>query len=113
MKKIVLLAIASIFLYGENEIFEEKKLETSSTQKVKPFYHGKVVDIKQAGSYTYLEVEEHKSKTIWIAVSRADANIGDYVRFNIEFAAKNYTSKTINKTFKELIFASNIEYKVR
>lgn len=80
--------------------------------EVKPYYQGEVVTIEHAGGYSYLEIKEHSNKTFWAAVSRAEAKVGDYVRFRKELVTENFTSKTLNKTFKELMFASDLQYKV-
>ena len=80
--------------------------------EVQPYYQGEVVHIEQAGAYTYLEIKEHSDKTFWTAVSKTEAKVGDYVRFKKELITQNFTSKTLKKTFKELMFASDLQYRV-
>lgn len=87
----------------------------------KPFYQGTVQEVLQAGSYTYLkiaenlEIHQHQTKdsSFWIAVESISPNIGDHVRFQKELVTKNYESKILKRTFDELMFASNIQYKVK
>lgn len=87
------------------------KAETQEA-KQKPYYQGEVVAVEQAGGYTYLEIKEHSNKTFWAAVSRTEAKIGDFVRFKKELVTENFKSKALNKTFKELMFASDLQYRV-
>ena len=77
-----------------------------------PYYQGEVVSVEQAGAYTYLEVKEQTEKTFWVAVSSADVKVGDYVRFQKELVTKNFKSKTLNRTFEELMFASDLQHRV-
>ena len=87
-----------------------------------PFYQGTVLEILNAGSYTYLKIKEnlenhnheegHVHKDFWIVVGKAPVNIGDEIRFQKELATRNYTSKTLNRTFDELMFASSLQRKV-
>lgn len=82
------------------------------TQNNNPYYQGEVVTVEQAGAYTYLEVKEKTEKTFWVAVSSADVKVGDYVRFQMELVTKNFKSKALNKTFKEVMFASGLQHRV-
>ncbi len=81
-------------------------------QNSNPYYEGEVVTVEQAGAYTYLEVKEKTEKTFWAAVNSADVKVGDYVRFQMELVTKNFKSKILNKTFKEVMFASGLQYRV-
>jgi len=76
------------------------------------YYQGEVVSFENGGGYTFIEVKEETELTFWIAVERVDVNMGDIVRFRKELVAKNYTSKSLNKTFDELMFASDIQYQL-
>ena len=95
------------------------KAGTESTQKVKPYYQGEILETLNAGGYTYIHINEKtpgydpkKLKAFWIVVNNTQAKVGDYVRFQKELVTENFKSKTLNKTFKELMFASNLEYRV-
>ena len=84
----------------------------AENQEEKPFYQGEVVNFEHGGGYTYIEVKEKTEMTFWIAVENADVNKGDYIRFQEELVMKDFKSKALNKTYDELMFASNLEYKV-
>ncbi len=89
-----------------------QKIEQKN-QSTKPFYQGEVVNLEHAGGYTYIEVREKTDMTFWIAVERTDVKKGDYIRFQKELVTKNFKSKALDKTFKEIMFASNLQYKVK
>ncbi|MFT5662508.1 MAG: hypothetical protein ACI9TV_003165 [Sulfurimonas sp.] len=84
----------------------------SEQAEVKPYYQGEIVTMEHAGGYTYLEVKEHSDKTFWAAVSKTEAKVGDYVRFKRELVTENFKSKALKKTFKQLMFASDLQYRV-
>ena len=114
MKKIyTLLSLAFLaFNLNAQDAKTAPIVKDVSKAEVKPYYQGEIVTIEHAGGYTYIEVKEHSEKTFWAAVSRTEAKIGDYVRFRKELVTENFTSKTLNKTFKMLMFASDLQYKV-
>lgn len=98
-----------------NENFATKELldKTMTTKDIKPFYQGKVLNIRQGGSYIYIEIQEQTHKSFWIATNSADAKIGDFIRFQKEIVVKNFKSKALDKVFKELMFASNLQYLIK
>lgn len=77
------------------------------------YYGGVAKEVHHAGGYTYILVQEKKAGSFWAAVSSADVKVGDEIRFQKEFVAKKFNSKTLNREFEELMFATNIEYKVQ
>lgn len=95
------------------------KEEAHNHAEVKPYYQGVILEMLQAGSYTYLLIDEKTPgydpkdlKSFWIAVSATEAKVGDFVRFQKELVTENFKSKALNRTFDELMFASGLEYKV-
>jgi len=81
-------------------------------QEVKPFYQGEVIAFEHGGAYTYIEVKEKTDMSFWITVEKADVKLGDYVMFQEEFVAKDFHSDALNKKFEEIMFASNLQYRV-
>ena len=86
--------------------------EANATAVVQPYYEGEVMRVEQGGAYTYLEIKEHTEKTFWVAVNATEVKVGDYVRFQKELVAQNFKSKALNRTFKELMFASHLQHKI-
>ncbi len=109
MKNIYKYALISLLLV----LNLEAQTSENKTAVIKPFYQGEVVSVKQGGSYTYIEVKEKTHKPFWIATSGADVKKGDFVRFQKEIVVKNFKSKALNEVFKELLFASNLQYRVK
>lgn len=87
-----------------------KKLEKVPEEAVKPFYQGEVINIEQGGAYTYLEIKEKTDLTFWVAVQRVEPKIGDVVRFQKEMHFPRFKSETLNKTFDNVLFGSNLQY---
>ncbi|NQY21168.1 MAG: hypothetical protein HRT40_07650 [Campylobacteraceae bacterium] len=74
-----------------------------SCLNAKEFENGKVLDIKNAGGYIYLQVKTEK-EILWAAVPGTDIKIGDKVKIEVQLRTKEYTSKSLNYTFKNVIF---------
>jgi len=88
----------------------------------KPFYQGTILEAIDAGGYTYLKIEEnleghkheegHVHKDFWVAVEKTPAHVGDVVRFQKELVTEQFYSKILDRTFDELMFASNLQHKL-
>ena len=68
---------------------------------------GKVLQKIDAAGYTYLEVEE-KGQKFWVAVLKAEVAEGDIIEIPESPTMVNFTSKTLNRTFDEILFAAGI-----
>ena len=124
MKIINTIIVASALAVSINaqdaNIAKTQKNDTAKTKaEVKPHYQGEVLETIHSGGYTYLLINEkvpgyNKAdlKSFWISVTQTQAKVGDYVRFKKELAMKDFKSKTLNRTFPELMFASDLEYRV-
>jgi len=69
---------------------------------------GKVVQALQAGMYTYIEADVN-GKSVWLAASKVDVNVGDTVRWGDAAMMKDFPSKTLNRTFDEILFTSKVD----
>ena len=111
MKKIYLLiALACMAVQAEDV---KPNMDTNATAIANPYYQGEVVTVEHGGAYSYLEVKEHSEQTFWVAVNRTEVNVGDYVRFQKEIVTQNFKSKALDRTFEELMFGSNLQYKIK
>ncbi len=109
--------------YIENNNPKILNPHNTEIDRSKPFYQGTIVEVLDAGGYSYLKIKEslegHKHQPdpnhqdFWIVVEKTPAKIGEEVRFQKELVTKNYISESLNKTFDELMFASNIQRKVK
>lgn len=72
-------------------------------------FEGLVKDIKQTSSYTYLNIE-NENETVWIAVSKTKIDKGEILDVQLGTPFKNFASKELKRSFKELYLVS--KYKV-
>ncbi len=70
----------------------------SATPAVPDAIHGKVLQTLDAGAYTYLHLKA-ASGDVWAAVYKAPIKVGAEVSVNHVVLMKNFTSKTLKRTF--------------
>ncbi len=66
-----------------------------------------VLESLEGGGYTYMHVEEQGQK-FWVAVAQIAVKVGDKVSFSEQTWMENFTSKTLNRTFDKVLFASSV-----
>lgn len=66
---------------------------------------GKVVSTVDAAGYTYMELSSG-GKNFWIAAPVMKVKVGDNVHFSDAMVMKNFTSKSLKKTFDTILFVS-------
>lgn len=71
---------------------------------------GKVVETFDSGGYTYARLQCGPDQ-FWVATAATDVNVGEDVTCAKGMVTHNFTSKTLNRTFDEIIFASGFEGK--
>lgn len=67
---------------------------------------GKVVSNMLASGYIYLEVDTGKEK-VWVAAPETKIKNGDKVQFSGAMVMKNFTSKSLKRTFDKILFVDN------
>lgn len=72
-----------------------------------PAMSGKVVETMDAGSYTYVQVDTGEAK-IWAAGPKFKVAVGDTVTVPEGMAMRNFSSKSLNRTFDVISFADQI-----
>jgi len=73
----------------------------------KPFYAGKVVETMSSGGYTYICMEKDGKKS-WAAVPPTEVKVGDEIEIQPGTEMGSFKSKTLNKTFDNIIFSPGI-----
>ncbi|MCK5872539.1 MAG: hypothetical protein KAG26_06915 [Methylococcales bacterium] len=68
---------------------------------------GKVIDIINVTSYTYVQVQTKKSK-IWVAAPTTDIKKGAVIRFSTKMPMENFHSDSIDKTFPIIYFVNRL-----
>src|SRR5208283_5206796 len=66
---------------------------------------GKVTETINSGGYTYILLEKNGEKT-WIAVPQMKVTKGQTMSFKPVAEMENFKSKTLNRTFKRIVFSS-------
>jgi len=67
----------------------------------------KVTETMSSGGYTYMKVQEGKNN-YWVAMTLRDAKVGQNISFSEQGWMKNFESKTLHRTFDNILFASEI-----
>ena len=68
---------------------------------------GKVTETMNVAGYTYVQIENSGKRT-WIAVPQRAVTVGEEMSFQPGFVMKNFTSKTLNRTFDEIVFSGGV-----
>ncbi len=68
---------------------------------------GTVLETMDAAGYTYAKIKEGDN-AYWIAGPKTSIEAGDVISFTEQMVMKDFTSKTLNKTFDYLVFANTI-----
>lgn len=68
---------------------------------------GTVLETMNSGGYSYALIEKDNVKK-WVAIPQAEIFVGDEVEFYSGVEMGQYSSKTLNRTFDNIIFSSGI-----
>jgi hypothetical protein len=68
---------------------------------------GKVAETMNSGGYTYINLEKENTRT-WIAVPQTEVKVGQEISVIPGMTMSNFESKTLNRTFKSIIFSSGL-----
>ena len=68
---------------------------------------GKVLSTIAASPYVYIEVAQD-NKTVWLAANAIPLKKGDVIRFDNGMMAKNWHSKTLNRTFPSMRLVNRV-----
>lgn len=103
----IMIAISSLLFYPLNALaLHHEENGAVAPGKQYPNDEGKVVDILDTTGYTYMELE-NGDRRFWIAAPTTKVNVGDHIRFVESMSMENFTSKTLNRTFRRVIFVSS------
>lgn len=105
--------LAAIFSFGlallsplHTVAAESSGADTANATAGMPANEGKVLSTLDAPGYTYMELA-NTEKRFWIAAPTTRVKVGDRVRFDQSMVMKNFNSKTLNRTFDQLIFVNS------
>jgi hypothetical protein len=66
--------------------------------------HARVLQVAEAGGYTYLEVMGETGERVWLAGAPIKAKAGDSVSFGQYSVLQNFESKALNRKFDRIVF---------
>lgn len=69
---------------------------------------GIALQVQNAGGYTYIQAQTAQGNR-WIAIPTTRISEGDRFRWGQAALMKNFTSSTLNHTFDEILFASQVQ----
>lgn len=113
MKKLLLIITVAFttFLLEPALVLSDQNVSSTKTEKL-PNDEGIVVSVMDTTGYTYMELE-NGGKRFWIAApTTKEVKVGDHIRFVENMRMHNFTSKTLNRTFDQLIFVTSTQVKV-
>lgn len=68
---------------------------------------GTILETMNSGGYTYARIKENQ-KEFWIAGNTTAVKVGDVVSFSEQMSMPAFTSKTLSRTFKDIMFVGSI-----
>jgi len=68
---------------------------------------GTVLETMDSGGYTYLQIDTGLDKP-WVAIPQSAVKVGEKVDCQPGMVMKNFSSKTLNKTFDTIVFSSGL-----
>lgn len=69
---------------------------------------GKVISAQNAAGYTYIEVNT-SGNTVWLAAPEIAVQTNDQIVWNGASKMSNFTSKSLDKTFAEILFVASVK----
>ena len=100
VRRLLILIVLSLFSF----IGEAGAYGTSAETSKGPAQGGTVLETMEGGGYTYMKLDQD-GNTVWIAVRRANVAVGDKVEYIEQMRMPNFTSRTLRKSFDEIVFA--------
>lgn len=68
---------------------------------------GKIIETMNSGGYTYVCLENNGKKT-WVAMPQTKVSVGQQVTCRSGMEMKNFTSKTLKRTFESVVFSDGL-----
>ncbi len=70
---------------------------------------GKVLEMMHAAGYTYMNVDTGTGQPMWIAASMMRIKPEQNVKWTDAAVMNNFTSKSLHRTFDQILFVSNAQ----
>lgn len=69
---------------------------------------GTVLSTADASGYTYIELETESGQVVWLAAPQTEISVGDHVAWLGGATMMDFTSKTLDKSFEEILFVQTV-----
>lgn len=104
----VIIVVSSLLLFSLNAsaLHHEETGAGANAAAPLPDDEGVVVEVLDTTGYTYMELESG-DRRFWIAAPTTEVKPGDHIRFVRSMSMENFTSKTLNRTFRRVIFVTS------
>ena len=108
MKLFIYLLSATLILFIGCESKEEvsDEITNESTGMAAQSHYGKVVEKMDAGSYSYLKIDEDGNED-WIAVPTMKVEVGEQIFFSKYMKMTNFKSESLDTTFESVLFVDD------
>jgi hypothetical protein len=120
MYKLISLCCSFVFIIGLTACSQDKPKEQASTAQPAQQQQdigmatapaapvtGKVLETMDAAGYTYINVATETGDK-WIAVNQSAVVVGEEVTFMDGMVMQNFFSKSLDRTFPEIVFSSGL-----
>ena len=113
MRNIIFLILSVLLAFGcNNNTDEQKKVSQKVNNKKIGMLTGSVVEKLDVDKYTYVKIKNTNNKEIWIAGPKDDTvKVGSKLDLASGMVMKDFVSKTLNRTFKEIYFVGSLTSK--
>jgi len=102
----VLLCVGCLLFYPLNTFAMHHEETQAAAGDALPNDEGIVLEVLDTTGYTYMELE-NDGRRFWIAAPTTEVKVGDHIRFVRSMSMENFASKTLNRTFKRVIFVTS------
>ena len=107
---VISLLATSAFSYGNmknKEGFQKTRVLSNDVTGASKQVSGVVVKTINAASYTYILLKADKGE-VWAASNSVKLKVGDKILLDKVHPMENFHSKTLNRTFKKILFVQNV-----
>jgi len=115
LKVLLILSLLQISACSESQQSDVNKMQpaqaknstTALSQPIPTANSGTVKSIQNAGGYSYMEIDIG-GQIFWMAASLSAVKPGDKVIWNGHAMMKNFSSKTLGRTFAQIMFVDRV-----
>jgi hypothetical protein len=105
--KLLFLCFTLTLIAGQAQAFPNQANTSQGTVEKTPVTKGTVTETMNAAGYTYMFLDNNGQKS-WVAIQETPVKVGEEVEVANGMVMKNFTSKTLGRTFEEIIFSQGI-----